>query len=561
MVSIAALMNVLPNFGLEPQVLAFVDINSNSSLTIWLLEPPAGQRTPFVEVGKTLRILFLQHGATTEQASHDARLCVARMTQDTITDNAVYFFDDLNPDSPPCLSLQAVLDWLESHAAFLAEQTVNIDPDLVAFLRKANDVTIQTRVFMTYGDPEPGMPWSLQTLPFPPPPKAMTEFVPGEPWSNFDDDDWKQNADHPFLQWREAMLPVAQSLERTLGAPVYSFMDLDDEFGDDYAHRFFVLHWCCHWKPESTYVRFLLKASGAQDVEELKHVLLQAESFAAFPFKLNASFGGSFETLPCRFHYRPPAEMPTLTVVFRTLEAREVACKLLQQNIGANAVIVAPKDLQDEAWVQDATRYCSEDVILWYVDDSLFDYDPFELLARTDVLKVIANAPTSHKGCDLQLSEDVEDLLWLALKHGIPSMYFMVSGNQLLNPEDCLAKGGAPEREKHRLAQRKKLTREMSEIRLDNDFGSSGLWDARGRNLGYDILDLPFALIKRIHAWQQSFEENAWPNNWNKGENWREQHDQQMLVLARELQDTLDSSTVVQIHRDGAWHPIREITV
>lgn len=55
------------------------------------------------------------------------------------------------------------------------------------------------------------------------------------------------------------MRPIAQELETALGKAVYYFKEIGDDLDDNNVHRFLVLHWCCTYKPESAFVRFLLK--------------------------------------------------------------------------------------------------------------------------------------------------------------------------------------------------------------------------------------------------------------------------------------------------------------
>lgn len=141
-------------------------------------------------------------------------------------------------------------------------------------------------------------PWSLETLPDPPPPKAMFEFLPapaGGPWYfdiewDRENERWQQGFD-PFEKWREAIKPVAAELEKALGEPVCRFADPDCDYDDDDVHRFLVLHWCCTYRPESTYVQYLVRISGARDVEQLKAALIDPASYI-HPFEMNDSFDG-----------------------------------------------------------------------------------------------------------------------------------------------------------------------------------------------------------------------------------------------------------------------------
>src|SRR5699024_11084503 len=115
--------------------------------------------------------------------------------------------------------------------------------DLIDFFERAADVAAHTP--MLCGPDNWQLPYSLADLPIVPPPKAMIEFVPGAPWVDIDEyyDEEVEIRRHPdFLRWRESIRPVAQTLEESLGEPVYYFADLDDDLDDDSVHRFLILH-------------------------------------------------------------------------------------------------------------------------------------------------------------------------------------------------------------------------------------------------------------------------------------------------------------------------------
>lgn len=492
-VNIKALMQGLPVSGLAPQWLASITGLTEVSRdrrwqdTIWLLEPPAGQRDPYIEPVKALEILLRRQGAALEDAQARARQVVARMRRDVADERWVNFLDFFDPESPECLPVPDLVAWLRDEHRRAETGTPSLDAqgthalrvpsEIVDFFEQAADVAATTPMF--HGPENRTEQWSLEELLMSPPPKAMIEFVPGAPWADFEAwGEWKET-DNEFLRWRERIRPVAIELERALGEPVYRFADLTSDIDDDDVHRFLVLHWCCSWKPDSAFVRYLLKISGARDVGELKAALIDPVHYAQ-PFKMNCSFVG-LEAVTCRIDYLPPEAHKTVTVVFSTPQAREVAQALLAQKIDAHAVIVAPKELATDDWVRHATRRC-RDWTAHYLHDRRLD-NPIEILALTDELCVIADAQTPTSGFDLKLSDPVEDLLWLAIDLGVEATYFHVDRTRLWNPGDCLRKRGVPDRVAARQSRRAAFTRELTAIGLDNDFGSSGLWDDQGRNL------------------------------------------------------------------------------
>lgn len=312
-VDIQSLMLALPVSGLEPQRLAsvngFINVPPDSRWqeTIGLLEPPAGQCVPYIEPVGALEKILRHQGVALEVAKPWAIKVLARMKADVAEDHWINFFDDLEPQSPECLPLPDFVAWLRregtraSHQSFNdpAIATILVAPDILDFFERASQVAATTPMFR--GPDNLAKPWSLQDLPALPTPKSMIEFVPGPPWGDHSID-W-ETEDSLFLRWRETMLPIAQQLKSELGEAVYSFKELGDELDDDDVHRFLVLHWCCTHKPESAFVRFLLKVSGARDVEELKAALIDPASYT-HPFEMNSAFFG-MECLSCRITYDP----------------------------------------------------------------------------------------------------------------------------------------------------------------------------------------------------------------------------------------------------------------
>ncbi|MDR0234313.1 MAG: hypothetical protein LBI31_05885 [Zoogloeaceae bacterium] len=554
MVDIDALMRWLPVSSLEPNWVAmldgFIDVPDDLRWkeTITLLEPPAGQHVPYIDPLKALEKLLRRQGVTPEDAEAWALDAVTRMKEDVAEDRWVNFFDDLEPDSPECLSVPDFVAWLRS-------ENMSVPSGILDFFGQAAEVAMCTPMFS--GPDNRNEAWSLENLPALPPPKAMIEFVPGLPWDEFECD-W-ETEDNPFLRWREAIRPIALELEKALGEPVYYFKELGDELDDDDVHRFLVLHWCCTCKPESPFVRYLLRISKAEDVEELKAALIDPTSYR-HPFKMNNSFVGLEATFPCRINYLPPDTRKTVGVVFLTAQAREVAQSLLAQQIGARAFIVAPMKLATSEWIKQVTPYCRDWTVRYVHDDKLDN--PIKILASVDELCVIADEATPDSD-----SGPVEDLLWLALDFGIEARYYHADFKQFGNPEMHLRERGVPERVAAQKAQRATFTRQLKEIRLENNYGSSGLWDAEGSNLGYDLLDLPFPLVRRIAAWQRDYDETVTPpytcdedDTMNSlGLAWELRHEQETLDIAKALQAVLGQNTVVKLPRKQGWMSIDEV--
>lgn len=559
-------MRVLPISGLEPQVIGSIQgLIETPSDRPWqdcinVLEPPAGRRVPYIDPGKALDVLLRSQGAAPSNAKALVLESIARMSADVEDARWVNFYDDSEPESPQCLPLPDFVAWLRVQRCGTNGQML-VSAEVLDFIEQASAVIVQSSKFR--GPDNWDSPWTLEELPALPPPKAMIEFVPGPPWADHEDGNWVDDPNAyypvytPFQCWREAMRPIAQQLETALGEPVYYFADLSSDIDDDDVHRFLVLHWCCTWKPESAFVRYLLKVTGACDVETLKAALIDPASYT-YPFEMNGSFIGLEVSPCCLINYLPPEVHRTVGIVFLTEQAREVAQSLLAQQIGAHAFIVAPKELATDAWIKHATRYCRRWTVRYVYDGKL--NEPLDILASVDELCVIAEEPQPTPGFvfDLRLSDSVEILLWLALELGIEARYYNVERMQRMTPDTSLQKRGVPERLAAQKMQRTSFSRRLKEIRLGNDFGSSGLWDDEGRNLGYDLLDLPFPLVQRIAAWQRNYDDTMNPPG-RGDEAWWQRHEKEALDLAMALQTVLGENTVVKLYRKQGWMSVDEV--
>ncbi|MDH4459443.1 MAG: hypothetical protein QE272_12145 [Nevskia sp.] len=571
---IAALLRGLPIAGLEPDEIAYLDgliagpVAEQWRHSVRFLAPPASHRVPFVDPVELLDFVLRHQGKSPADARTLAMAAVERMKADVAPDHWVVFFDMFAKTSPQCLPVHEVLQWLRNEpdqALLLVDRisstegassdaircATEIPADLVDFFERAADVTARAPMFR--GPDEWDKPWSLENLPAQPPPKSMIEFVPGAPWGDFDRENGHR-ADHPFMQWREGMRLIAQRLEQTLGEPVYYFADLDCDTDDDNVHRFLVLHWCCTYRPESPFVRYLLRISGAHDLEELKAALIDPASYVQ-PFEMNGAFIGMEAGPACRFTYLPPGRSRTAVILFSTIAARDHAQHLLAQRIGMRVIVVAPSDVASTEWLQQAAPHCTG-WALWHLNEDTLN-EPIRLLSIADELCVIADSKMAGRGFDLQLSEGAEDLLQVAIDLGLTATYHYTDGGRLSNPELILQTRGVPVRVEARRRQRAVEMTAVREIRVECDFNSSGLWDDRGRILSYDRLDLPFALVQRIAAWQRDYDDTVNPPDEASADWWRT-HRATRLELARALQITVGSDIVVSVPRGESWVAIAD---
>lgn len=322
--NIQALTRALPISGLAPQAIAhltgFVDAPEGSLFPhrIPLLEPPAGQHQPYIEPIYALEA-FLRHQGLPEMAAKKRALtATSKMRAEVADTHWACFLNSSQPSPPEQLPLPQFITWLRdqnslSHQldqAGIGNADIHIAPDILDFLEQ---VAQELPRLPQFTDPENwNITWPLIALPEQPPAKAMMEFFHRPLWADDDDTNWVHSPHAyylvylPFQRWREAMHPMAQALEAALGEAVYRFANLASDIDDDDVHRFLVLHWCCTQKPDSGFVRYLLKTSGAHSVEALKAALINPANYTQ-AYKMHDTSLSCMEVSPCPdFHYCPP---------------------------------------------------------------------------------------------------------------------------------------------------------------------------------------------------------------------------------------------------------------
>ncbi|QEI06146.1 hypothetical protein FXN63_10085 [Pigmentiphaga aceris] len=286
MLDMTALLRTQPVSGLSPQLMGIIDGFAHGIAdwlpyepsSIWLLEPPAGQREVFMDPVRTLSVLYRHLGQSAETASTRARADSQTLYAELPASDKTRFYDNMEPNSPLCVPASALLNFLNRTGAVPAAlmsfmgTTINAIPASVRFT----------------GLDDHGVPWTLNSLPALPPPTAMIEFVPAPAWEY--QGDLEANT-RQFNAWRNRMRTIAARLEQSLGEAVYRFAKPSIDTDDDNVHRFLLLHWLCSLLPQSDYVRFLVDASGAATVDALKRALIDPASYA-HPFKMHDAFFG-----------------------------------------------------------------------------------------------------------------------------------------------------------------------------------------------------------------------------------------------------------------------------
>ena len=552
MVDIHSLMRALPVYGLEPQTLAYIPgfprpkMNGETYVadSIGFLEPPAGQHVPYVEPIDFMQRIFVYHGMDATDALNLATEQYNKLRQSlSVFERPVYY--DYFPKN---VSTEHV-----STVALLKHMRENklASGHLIDFFENASETT---KLLPLFNDTDGGR-HRLIDLPDYPSTKAMIEFAP-VPWSS----DWDD--DPIFWDWREEMKPIIVSLEKELGESICHYDDPDDDDNDECVHRFLILHWNCSYKPSSSYVHYILEASGATDVEELKAALINPEYYL-HPFEMHNAYCDP-EVLPCRsMTYLPPGKRKITGVVFATEDARQVAESILLQQIGADVIIAAPEKLLYDTSIPEylkgntlckqATRFCQYLGSFFLQNGQI--KEPITFLARIDELYVVADdiTPNPNPEGDLALSDSIEELLWKATDLKIPAHYYSVDGFSLSNPGTCLQRRNVPERVAVKDKARKKRTSDLTIVRLDCDWSSSGLWDELGRMISYDYIDLPLPLIRRIIDWHKEFDATL---DTGFSDEWEERHEREKHEIALELQNALGPGIAVQVITEQGWTAI-----
>jgi len=538
---IEALLTALPISGIESQWLAsltgFIPGGPDEFLEppIYFLEPPAGKSVPYLDPVAALEILFRVEGMSDKDAFTRAVDEYTRLRPELdLLERPILYLDDEVENLRECVPVPRFISFLRSRNL--------ASPNLIDFIEQSCDVTCQTRIFRLHDNWL--NPIRLSELPSAPPPKAMIEFfvsLQSDIGRQIAPDDKWQPMPQALFDWRESIKPVAAYLEQVLGKKVYHFQDLDDELDDDCCHRFLALHCWCSLLPESNFVKFLLEVTGFTNVDALKAALIDPASYT-HPFTYNDAFIG-IETMSCRFKYIPPGQMRRVGIAFRTEAAQLRAKEIALEQIGAEVIFLAPMSLATKRWVKEATRY-GHTAGVW----SNFD-EPIAFLSEVDEIHVVSDENRPNRGFDLNVGAELAVLMWRAHQFGVPMFSDEPAGWVLMNPETCLEECGVPERVAEIDKCRRAYTERLETLVVSADYGSSGLW--AGGNVPYDLIDLPFPLIKRIAAWQRNYDDTLIPLLPDTADDdWWKKHDMEGENIARDIQEVLGDKIDVQIGKN-----------
>jgi len=337
------------------------------------------------------------------------------------------------------------------------------------------------------------------------------------------------------------MRPVAKHLEQMLGEKVYHFSDLDDKMDDDGCHRFLALHCWCSILPESNFVKFLLEATGVPDVELLKAALIYPQNYSQ-PFTFNKFFR-KIRTQPIKFRYIGTGQERLIAIVLRTEAARIRAAEIAMSKIGATVLFLAPQRLLSNKWIRkNAAMYC-HGFIVWNSCDR-----PVHLLARYDELYIITDDDRIDNDQEIKLGKENEILVWLAHRYGFPLHLDSPSGVEVNNPVKRLEQIEIPALLRRAENRRREFLSNLKCLRVAAEYGSTGIWDGQLRNIPYELIDIPFPLIRRIAAWQKNYDDTLIPLLPETADDeWWENHEIEELNIARAIQDAMGDRLDVQI--------------
>ena len=547
---ITNLMKCLPISGIEPQWAGFIDGLGDDSIT--LFEPPAGQQEPFCDGQKLIATILKRGGIDESSANAKAKEIIANHRAElTIFERPILYNDSIYDLAkiPEHYPLSRVIDWL-SHEKSVA-------PEIITFLQYVLEVTRQKRMFLwgAFGV----KPLRLTELPDAPPPTDMIEFFVGMP----DDLVWEHSPDgntasyENLDEWKAQFKPVVEKIEKELGQKVYYFKDPTCDYDDDNCHRFCALHCWCSLLPDSSFVRYLLEVTELDDVEALKELLITPENYRFFPFEMFDAFFG-IETGPyCRFDYAPQSENNRIGVVFHTQEACLKAKEIMLEQYGAEFHLWYPKGLVDDVWLREASKY-------GYIWSTHHEPETVAFLAGIDELFIVANIERPpkhvHTGRDVPLA--VEKTIVKAHQFGIEYHYHTPSGSgELHHGGACLATlqvQGLVDDEDREIRKQFKC---QKILRVDAEYGSSGIWSENGKNISYDLLDLPFWIIRRIAKWQREYDDTTIPILPDTpDDDWWKAHGAEKVKIAKALQIFLKGTMTIQVMDDNGWVNINDLS-
>ncbi len=247
-----------------------------------------------------------------------------------------------------------------------------------------------------------------------------------------------------------------------------------------------------------------------------------------------------------------------VTVVFEHADARAFAEKLLLAQLGNDVLLIAPPALCPQEWIAQWGANARDVVLQMNWRDNHSNH--IEILARSDALHVIRSThpdPSTHALAGM--TKDVAHLIGLAELYRVPYTLYDANGTPVLAPCRDPQLQELTQRIAEVIQSTPSSLREADEVHVCCDFYASGLWNVRGQMLGVDPNIMPFALIRRLSAWQWDYDRTFNPPEAGDPA-WWAQNFAEGCAIARELQSVLGESVKVKVdYPDHGWIWIDEL--
>lgn len=514
-----------------------------------LLEPPAGQQAPYVDLDLMLKILY-PHARLDSIGQFEKIKAMSQKIKDSLpSEQKVHFLtssrfyqSDIPKDpyrmvAPLGVPAYVVVEHLQKEGL--------VPSQILDFI--ANSLTSLSEMRCLHWSEHSDKRFGLDQLAVMPAPWAMMEeFIRVQRHVC-----WHIQADRPYrclmemlspyVQWREAIMPQVKRLEDELGQELYYFapLDLDDADDDDndVCHRFLALHYFCSLMPEHPFTLFLIERSGANDVQELKAELLLAENYRLVPFE-SPRKDHKFLESNAFFDY-PANTRRSIGVVWADNQSVEIIKEVLLNQVGAHVHLVYPKNESTQPWLAKATRFCGA------VQEHTHLDSPISFLAMLDELIVVAEDEGGADIYDDKIPYAIKHLLWLAHHMELPYSFCYSEEWCGWAVQHYFDHWSDVDAMKQALLHRQTFTKSLNEVRVINKLGGSGLLDANGHSLRFDFLDLSFELMRRIYLWQQDYENIQALAPINRDAHWISKHQAEQCNIAAQLQNFLSSTTKV----------------
>lgn len=230
--------------------------------SFYLKVPPAGWREMFIEPVEALTQMLEYKGLECDQAENYAKFCCSGFESFLPATTCVRFYEWYGQETFPHIPVSVFTQWLrENHL---------MDESICDYLDKCNQLATTSVAYRGYDERTEKR--TIANFPDFPPPEALYVHARLHPLEGHLHIDY-------YLNWREEIRDAVKKIEKFSEASVYLFGDPEDPINADGIHRYLFLHMLCSLIPDHPYVKFILRASGAVDLEDLKKQLINPEIY------------------------------------------------------------------------------------------------------------------------------------------------------------------------------------------------------------------------------------------------------------------------------------------